>query len=509
MDRVRWLIIGLTLAALGVAQDSETVEDFRHYYGTYEATAERVEAVRALEGFDDPSVVAALLRILPKAEPQVVDAAVLVLSRFKTRPPVDAMLAALAKEKKEPVRLALLRALAAGGYTPLGEAVGECLEDRAWTVRRDAVLALAASGEEGTIPLLLPLCDDKEIAVRCAAIDGLAELHADEVRAPAVAHLDDDAWQVRASAIAALGTVRHRDSIAPLIARLAIEEGRLTADIAQALQNLTGRDFGTRLELWQRFWKNYGDRYQIPTDEEMATLRAKRAEREAEYKGPKGSLSYHGIETPTRRVLFVVDVSGSMRDEMVERERFEEGDYPSLARIDIVKTELAHTIESLEPYVQFNIASFATEVKPWKKRLQRANVLGKTSALDYIAKLQPIVSDENPDLSRLGLAPPSSDPGGGRTNTWAALAWALGIEAGLKRPRDDAYELEIDTIFFLSDGKPTVGLYTDPDDIVREVTKANKLRKVVLNTIALGPFEKSFMYRLATKNGGTFVDLGK
>ncbi len=50
---------------------------------------------------------------------------------------------------------------------------------------------------------------------------------------------------------------------------------------------------------------------------------------------------------------------------------------------------------------------------------------------------------------------------------------------------------------------------SDVEEIVREVRKANELRKVVLHTIALGPFQKSFMKRLAEENGGVFVDLGK
>jgi hypothetical protein len=37
----------------------------------------------------------------------------------------------------------------------------------------------------------------------------------------------------------------------------------------------------------------------------------------------------------------------------------------------------------------------------------------------------------------------------------------------------------------------------------------DKLRKVVLHTIAIGEFQKDFMNRLAEDNGGVFVDLGR
>jgi HEAT repeats/von Willebrand factor type A domain/PBS lyase HEAT-like repeat len=501
------LVLLFLVAPLGVAQDLETVSDFRKFYRKFKETSERVESVLALEGFDHPAVVDALVAVLPKAEPPVADAIVRVLGGFKERAPVDRMLALLEKEKKEPVRVAILRALEAGGYSPLGEPVVVCLEDKSWEVRRRAVRALAATGDKAYVAPLLELCEDKEVAVRCTALDALALLDADEVRAPATVALNAEAWQLRASAIAALGHVRHRDSIPPLIARMAVEHGRLVADIGTALGNLTGRGFGTRIELWQRFWSNYGDRYQIPTDEELATLRAKQAARKAEYEGA-GSLAYHGISTPTRRVIFVIDVSGSMEDEVVEKERFADGDYPSFTRMDIVKTELARTIEGLESYVEFNVLSFATKVKPWKKTLQRANVLGKKSALDFVRRLEPIGGTSKEDLARVGLTT-AANLEGGRTNTWGALAAALGVVTDLKRPTRDDYEVKVDTIFFMSDGRPTAGLFIDVDDIVREVRKANELRRVVLHTIALGPFQKTFMKRLAQQNGGVFVDLGK
>jgi len=37
----------------------------------------------------------------------------------------------------------------------------------------------------------------------------------------------------------------------------------------------------------------------------------------------------------------------------------------------------------------------------------------------------------------------------------------------------------------------------------------NELRKVVIHTIAIGEFQKDFMRKIAERNGGVFVDLGK
>jgi hypothetical protein len=50
--------------------------------------------------------------------------------------------------------------------------------------------------------------------------------------------------------------VRNLDSIEPLIARLKVEEGRLRMDIGLALDSITGKTLGDRLEQWESFWAN-------------------------------------------------------------------------------------------------------------------------------------------------------------------------------------------------------------------------------------------------------------
>jgi Mg-chelatase subunit ChlD len=449
-----------------------------------------------------------------------------VLSKFETRPPVDALLAELASNKREGVRLALLDAIAAGGYSGAGPIVATLLSDKSWSVRRQALVALArtanGTADAGSVPagegaapataaapldvpaLIVPLCLDTEPAVRCASLDSLALLRSPLVVDPALALLTDPVWQVRASAVSALGVVRRRESIEPLIERMALEEGRLVADIGRSLEEITGRGFGQRLESWQQFWATFKDRFQIPTDAELAKLREAQAKTREKY-SPPGSVSYHGIETPSRRILFVIDVSGSMESEVVEKERFAAGDYPSMLRIDIVKTELMRTIEKLEPYVEFNVLAFATDVTQWKKELVPANVLSKSSALEWVGRLESIGGASKEDLARAGLVG-SANLEAGKTNTYAALMAALGVEPGAKR---DEYSVAMDTIFFMSDGRPSHGDYVDTDDILREVRLANSVRKVVIHTIALGEFQKEFMRSLASENGGVFVDLGR
>lgn len=491
--------------ALEVDDDDDTVRDFRRYFRRYEDTATRVEAILALEGIESTKVVDALVPILKHEEFEVVRAAVSILAAFETDEPIAHIWETIDDKRDEPTRVGLLWAIADGGYGGDPEVFEELLEDRSWEVRRRAANAVVSSGLENAAAMVAPLCADGETAVRCAALEGLAVLRSELVVEPAIASLEHEVWQVRASATLALGRVRSRDAIGPLIARMQVEEGRLVADIGEALANITGRDFGQRVEGWVGFWEQWGDRFEIPSDEDLARLRAAQAERR-EFYNPPGSVSYHGISTPSRSILFVIDVSGSMENEVIERERFEDGEYPSYQRIDIVKTELARTIENLEPYVKFNVFAFATEIEQWKGRLVSANVLNKSSAMEWVGRLEALGGPSREDLAGAGLAG-SANLEAGKTNTYGALMEALGVAGqGLK---DEHYEVGVDTIFFLSDGRPSHGRYVDVHDILREVRTANDLRKVVIHTIALGEFQKSFMRMLAEQNGGTFVDLGR
>lgn len=487
--------------------DEEIVKEFKKYYRKFKETAQRHEAILSLEGADTPGVVKVLLPVLSSDELELRDAAVRVLGGLKSRSAIEAVFAALAEQKKEEVRVGLLRAISAGGYSGDSEALLECLTDKkSWDVRRRAVEALAARGDAGAGAAIAPLVGDKEPAVRCAALEGLAALRDPGLVELAIGSLDDETWQVRSSAAQALGVVRDKRSIEPLIHKMETEEGRLVLDYAAALEEITAKMFGQRTENWRAWWDNVKDRgYEIATDEELAKAKAKRAESEALYT-PTGGTSYHGIETPSRSILFVIDVSGSMENFVIEKERYEDGDYPSMKRIDICKTELQRTIEGLEPYVKINILAFATKVKAWKKKLVPCNVLNKKSAIDWVGRLEALGGSSKEDLARAGLTG-AANLEAGKTNTYGVLKEALG--AAGRGTKDKYYEVEVDTIFFLSDGRPTVGELVDPDDILREVRKANQLRKVVIHTIAIGEFQKNFMKTLARESGGVFVDLGR
>ena len=100
------------------------------------------------------------------------------------------------------------------------------------------------------------------------------------------------------------------------------------------------------------------------------------------------------------------------------------------------------------------------------------------------------------------------------TNTYAALLAGLGIKNPDKLETTTQGATEFvkgsgDTLFFLSDGRPSVGELVDPDDILEAVLELNRFRRVVIHTIAIGEFQKDFMEFLARDTGGIFMDLGR
>jgi hypothetical protein len=421
------------------------------------------------------------------------------------------MLAVLKSDKNELVRIGILRAITDARYTNLGPNAQACLTDKSWDVRRRALQALVAAKEVDVQGMVVPLCSDPEPGVRCTALDALTALGAEQVVQPAIKALTDAVWQVRKSSIAALTRVRSADAIPALINQLAKEEGLLVPEISEALANLTGKEFGSTVEKWRTWWTEVSLGYKLPTPEAVAYLRGTR---DARTGGPpreylkSGVVAYHGIDSPSRSIIFVIDCSGSMEALVTEKERFEGGNYPSFTRIDIVKTELQRTIDHLESFVNFNVLSFATDIDPWKKGLVPANILNKSAAKDWVGRLQAIGGSSKEDLASMGLVG-SANLEKGKTNTFGALMAALEVKPNGPRTGDKGYAVDVDTVFFLSDGRPTVGQFVDPDDILRELGAVNELRKVVIHTIAIGEFQKDFMRKIAERNDGVFVDLGK
>jgi len=506
MNRLaRGLLLFLcALAPFGLAsaQKGEELALFKRFYSSARSAAERKEAVLTLRGLADPGVFPALYaRLGDKAtEPDVAEAIVELFAGFRSAAQEQQVYDALKSEKAEALKSALLQAIARARWPERAGIVALQLSDKSWEVRRRALDALLALGDPLAAEKVAPLCDDASDVVRFKALDTLAGFRSALVVPRAIARLEDASRQVRHSAIHALAVVRDKASVEPLVQRMRKEPGLLLLDLGETLASLTGQELGPDPERWAHWWAAVPkEGYEIPEVAAVAFLRGSRAARSGAGGSGMPETKPSGPVFPpltqSRLITFVIDCSGSMEALVTERERYAGGDYPDFSRMEIVKAELMRVIDRLPANVRFGIIAFATDVMPWKTDLQPANIVVKFAAKEWVKRLHAIGGAAQPSLAIPGL-PGANAIEKGRTNTFDALREALRGEA--------------DTVFFLSDGRPTAGPYVEPEDILREVRKLNELRKVVIHTIGIGEFDASFMLRLAQENGpGQFTDLGK
>jgi hypothetical protein len=327
------------------------------------------------------------------------------------------------------------------------------------------------------------LAGTEEPLLRAELIDALATL-GDRSVIPALTatHLADESWIVRSRAASALASLRAKDGIPALIARLEAEEGRLRTDVASALASLTGQKFGSRAELWARWWADNGDAFEVPAEapELEASLTAKEAL----------GVTFFGVKTESQRVLFVLDVSGSMNFSMVPRDNPDDSqgrpfDMPrdgEDSRLAVAKRELRKALGGIRNGGSFSLVLYASDVWGWEDELVEMDDETRGDVLRYVDGLTAV----------------------GGTNLFGALEHAFAI-VGVEEGEEWSAPL-VDTIFLLSDGRPSVGVTTDPDQILEFVRELNRSAGITLHTIGLSGAQDAYLlHSLAEQNGGRYV----
>jgi hypothetical protein len=401
--------------------------------------------------------------------------------------PHEKVFALLATEKvKDPKLLPLIR---------------KGLTDESLEVRRATAQVLGSRRDRESVPELRALLantkhpEDARLAIEAiTAIEGLTSAwlkevttfttHADrEVRNAAVAvlgqardkkhvnvvaqALEHDDWSTRFAAIDALQAIRDKQAVPKLIARMAVETGRMKKRIAEALWQLTAQPFDEDHARWQGWWTESGEAFVVASEKELDKAAAER-ERKRLSARTTSTAKFFGLKVESRRVIFILDVSGSMLESMYGRYVDKRG----AARIDIAKQELAQAITNLEEGTLFNILIFSSSVVRWKK--------------EGIVVNTPEIRDEALTwVERLGAS--------GATNLYDSVKLAF-------------EDKDVDTIFIMSDGEPTNGEVIDPHRIREDVAFWNKYRKVKINSIAIGG-NLEVLEWLAKDAGGTYVQM--
>jgi len=314
------------------------------------------------------------------------------------------------------------------------------------------------------------LVSEKETRVRLEALEALVQLKDAEsmevVRARLLAH---ENWRVRVAAVAALVRVPQKESIPALIAALEVEVGRVREDVTQALQRLTGQSLAMDANVWKRWWDEKGASFKLEDVPKSRRLAVSAWDQAA-----SGKVTFYGISSVSKHVCFVIDISLSMKEA--------DSSSSGKSKLDVAKEQLKQAIDGLSDGDTFSIVAFAGSAERWQSKMTKVSATNKDRAKKWID------NDLNLDMG---------------TNIHAGMKAAFEI-AGLGS-RDSGYQSEIDTIFFMTDGQPTVGEVTDALELRRLIREWNRLSRIRIHCIGVGKdLNVALLYGIAEDSGGQF-----
>ncbi|MEO6711750.1 MAG: VWA domain-containing protein, partial [Planctomycetota bacterium] len=389
-------------------------------------------ALRAVRNVKDDKLDKAIVKLLANEDREVAIGAAASLGARKSKASVPDLESALAKSKEAPFIAAVI----------------------------DALSEIQAGDAEWQKKLIGFTTSDK-LEVRVAAVNQLAK----QQNVPELLKgLDSPDWSVRLAALQGLEKVRTAEITGTLIGRMQKEEGRMLVEFGKVLWHLTGQPFFNQPLGWKGWWEKNSKDFK-PISE--ADLAKREADEEARRLKQVSKASFFGIRIRSHRVIFILDVSGSMNELTRGQYVGKNGE----ARIVVAKRELTKCIDALEQNSLFNLVVFSSGVDKWlTEGISDAKGVNREEAKAYVEKLG----------------------AGGGTNLYGAVQEAF-------RDKD------VDTIFILSDGEPSVGDVIDPGAIREHVREWNEHRHIVINSIAVGGTFEVLRW-LAEDTGGTHVE---
>ncbi len=304
---------------------------------------------------------------------------------------------------------------------------------------------------------------EARLRLRELGISGLG-LQKAELAAPQLREiLEGDAEApLRILAVASLRQLADKRSISPLITAAADRTPEVAAPADAALKELTGRAEKDAAS-WRLWWNSAIKDFEV---KKPAILAADEPVKEA-----KGT-AFYGIESRSRRLMFILDRSGSMM----------ESDAGSGTRWSAAQSETIQCITALPDNAAFNIIFFSHEFDVWSKGLMPATKQNKAAASAWVKGVEAV----------------------GATNIFDPLARAF--ELAGRGTFDKAYGTSFDTIYLMSDGQPNRGRIIDPVEIIKEVQRMNALKLIKVHTIGVGKnHDPVLMRRIAEITGGDYV----
>lgn len=495
--RVFLLLLPLLLAS------QEWQRDFEAQWQTGDAETQRA-AVAGLAGRGEPEVVTLLVRTATRLDRQIerlhkqkrrlaermrkipADSLVTPGGELIDRPGYERRKALDRESKRVEAQLVGHDATFSAFETVVARLTSEAAVARACQQAREArsprlrfhlVRGLAGLSGAPARKALESAVRDRSGPVAVAALDALSK-RPESIDA-VIGGLEQDPWQVRLAATRALEEIDSVAGIAPLLAAMKRADGRLRREINDALVALTGENKHGDLALWEAWWQELGEGFSS-----SRPAREKRAERAVQARaGSEGHTTFYGLDVPTKRVIFVLDRSGSMAGESRWRDdgRTPTGAEPRLEggrKIDVCRFELKQVLAALAPDARFAVMFYNRDLRRFPARgLAPASQAAIKKAGDFMDSVEPL----------------------GATNVFDSLEAAMAAES---------WEDQVDTIFVLSDGVPNCGRFEATAAICAEIRRRNAQSRIIINTVLVGTgaAARELMQQLAEQNGGRFVD---
>lgn len=260
------------------------------------------------------------------------------------------------------------------------------------------------------------------------------------------------------------------DTLINLLQKEEKEKGLLWLTTLEAIKRLTRskREFLYARD-WRNWWRARGKK---PLAEEELKEDRNGADKKMSLLKTT-AVKFFGREIASRRIVFVMDVSGSMQ-------------LGEPSRLRRVQQELKRCVDRLPETARFNIIAFNSKVFIWQKHLLRANKKNKRRAKKFV----------------------DSFIAEGQTHTDEALQAAFAVK-------------DVDNIILLSDGAPYKLEHGETisvkfiQGIIKWVRKENRFRKVRIDTFGFeevlkeedGKILLDFLKSLAKENGGVFTSV--
>ncbi|MFH1226286.1 MAG: hypothetical protein V1701_00105 [Planctomycetota bacterium] len=409
-----------------------------------------------------------------------------------------------------------------------------------WRIRFYVIRAMGSINNPAVTQALSDLLNEKESALQMSALDALTELAWPEgIQAACNLLATNTAWEVKLAAVGYLRKIKSLDSITPMkqaIIRNKDMEALILSELLDLIKELS-KDIPPETQ-----------------DQEDPSLT----------KSVIDLGQYYKIKINSDRIVFILDISGSMGwehreptvkevetkkeeakpkpvttgepekepaaptepqvqtvPEPLQKKKKEIDSRIPKTRIDAVKKESVNAIYYLDPRVNFSIIFYNGDIEVWKNDLVPATYENKMDAITAIdgrgpgggTNIYDAIEAAYKMVKSAGNAPakPKDEP----------KAEPKKVVSGDKKgqPNIDKIVSGADTVFLLTDGQPTVGKILLPDDIINSVRRLNDLRRIKINTIAVGASDSAdenttdqllvniyLMRRIAEVTGGSFVD---